>query len=127
MFIVTMVFMTGLIFAVQQILYQYSFIDPADPMQRNDAPLFYMIRDSYNVSIETPGLTFSRANQSVQELHTWLMTRGMGPYNLELRYNGLADPDLKRANWGTSSPALILDVHLTGPTTDSRATYRFYG
>jgi len=86
-----------------------------------------MIRDAYNASIESPGLTCSQADQSVKELHTWLMTRGMGPYNLELRYDGLADPGLKCSNWGTANPVLVLDVHMTGPTTDSTAEYRFYG
>ena len=127
MFIVTMVFLTGLIFAVQQIIYQYSFIDPSDPIQRNDAPLFYSIRDAYNTSI-TSASSCRIANSSIQQLHQWLMSSGTGPYNVELRYNGLATPDINCANWGSSTdPVLNLTVHITGPVTDSTAIYRLYG
>jgi hypothetical protein len=123
MFIVTMVFLTGLIFAVQQIIYQYSFIDPSDPMQRNDAPLFFAIRDAYNTSINSAS-SCAIANASVQQLHYWLMGSSMGPYNLELRYNGLSSPDLDCGRWG-SGDVLALEVRITGPITDSTAIYRY--
>ena len=126
MFIVTMVFMTGLIFAVQQIIYQYSFIDPSDPMQRDDSPLFLSVRDAYNSTIMSSS-SCSIANQSVQQLHYWLMEKAMGPYSLDLRYNGLSRPDLDCGRWGTSSPVLSLEVRVTGPVTDSIAFYNFYG
>lgn len=124
MFIVTMVFLTGLIFAVQQIIYQYSFIDPADPMQRDDSPLFFAIRDAYNDTISSAPAC-GRANASVQQLHSWLMASAMGPYSLELRYNGLASPDLDCSKWG-SGDVLVLSVRITGPVTESSAEYRYH-
>lgn len=123
MFIVTMVFLTGLIFAVQQLLFQYTLIDLSRPLQQTDFYLLSSIGDIFNLTIY--GLNCSNLNSREQvlnnlvELDAWLNRQSFGGYSLELMYNAQKKPNLNC----TGGAVLILDVEITGADSFTEKTY----
>ncbi|MFQ5647977.1 MAG: hypothetical protein ACE5FW_01960 [Candidatus Aenigmatarchaeota archaeon] len=125
MFVVTMVFLTGLIFAVQQLLFQYSLVDLSEPMQRTDLYLLESAGSIFNITME--GLdcadsgSVARTLQDLVELDTWLARQTFRGYSLELEYNGLDTPNLD-CN-GETDAVLVLDIRIIGPGSETERIY----
>jgi hypothetical protein len=52
MFIVTMVFLAGLIFSVQQLLFSYSALDLSSPFRENEVYILYNVKGMINQTIK---------------------------------------------------------------------------
>jgi hypothetical protein len=128
MFIVTMVFLAGLIFTVQQLLFQYSFLDLSEPLRDLDANLLGSIRDMFS-----EGLAASPDCQSAvwaaQEIHTFLSAQTFRGMDLEFKYwqegKWANAPYLECTNWDTEDPVLQLKLTVTSPTSYREVEYRF--
>lgn len=120
MFIVTIVFLVGLIFTVQQSLFQYSFLDLPAQSERNDYYIFSNVKDIINQTIRTAE-TCLEAEQNVEETAAFLDKQILkGGYVLEIIWS------FECANWDTQDPVLNLTIHLKGADTDTTGTFYLY-
>lgn len=124
MFIVTMVFLAALIFAVQQLLYQYSFLDTSEPLRGQENQLLWSIRDSFSQALNSTDECIP-ALRLMEELDAFLSRQTFRGLDLGLSYNNRDDPNLDCPAWNAGDPALILKITLTGPTTQSEVTYTY--
>lgn len=123
MFIVTMVFLTGLIFSVQQIMFHYSYLDVSKPFQRTDFYLLKNVEDIFGQTISS-STTCPEALSNLEELHHYLYREDLGGYALELTYNGQKAPNLNCSAWPAGT-VLELGVRIIGPESESTQTYTF--
>ena len=128
MFIVTMVFLAGLIFTVQQLLFQYSFLDLSEPLRDMDANLLGSIRDMFSDCLAASPDCQSAA-QAAQEIHTFLLAQTFRGLDLEFKYwqdgKWASTPYLNCTNWGTPDPVLQLKLTVTSPTSYREVEYEF--
>jgi len=130
MFIVTMVFLTGLIFAVQQLLFQYSSLDLSRPLQRTDYYLLVSMEDIFNLTMS--GLNCSspaseaEVTQNLMELSNWLSKQTFKGYSLDLSYNGKDSPNIRCDPLNPRKPVLDLEITITGADSHTQNTYSFY-
>ncbi len=99
MFLITMIFMTGLVFMVQQLLIQYSALDLSAPFRENEIYLLRNTRDIINTTIKsTPDCeVFS---DKMESLANFLNSRDpKGGYIISVDYR------LNCAYWGNTPPA----------------------
>lgn len=123
MFIVTMLFLVGLIFTVQQLLFQYSAIDLSSSFRQNDIYLLENMKDAVNRTIKsTPDCPdFS---QKMDELDSFM--RSMGPkegYALSIDYT------LNCTRWNnppSSDPPLNITMHIVGKGLDTYSRLAMY-
>jgi len=121
MFIITMIFLIGFVFAVQQNLLQYSVIDISEPLEENDVYLLWNIRELFNESLLDSADCLD-AGTRMQGLKNYMDTQILrGGYALELNYTFMAC----EANWGTGNNILRIDVKLVSETTETIAAYYF--
>jgi len=130
MFIITMVFLIGFVFAVQQNLFQYSALEVSEYIEQNDAYLLQNIKGLFSDALqsvtgcETAEECCSTASQKVSSLSNYLTSQILkGGYVLELGYSFL---DCE-ANWETNNNVLKIDIVLISETTETKATYYFPG
>ncbi len=120
MFIVTIVFLVGLIFTVQQCLFQYSFLDLPAHSERNDYYIFSNVKDVINQTIRT-AKTCAEAEQNAEEIESFLDKQIIrGGYILETIYK------FDCANWDTENSLLNLTINLKGADTDTKGTFYLY-
>jgi len=123
MFIVTMLFLVGLIFTVQQLLFQYSALDLSSPFRQNDIYLLENMKNAVNRTIKsTPDCPdFS---QKMDELDSFM--RSMGPkegYALSIDYT------LNCTHWNNpppSDPPLNITMHIAGKGLDTYSRLAMY-
>jgi len=125
MFIVTMVFLTGVIFAVQQLLFQYSEIDLSQPMQKTDFYILHNMRDLIQQSLYAPNC--GEAANNLEEIVRFLGEQPLRGFTFSLMYNGEFLPNLNCSNWKTAEPVLDLKANIIGPGLDSVVVYPIYG
>lgn len=116
MFVVTMVFLVGLIFTVQQIFFQYRLIDLPLSSQGDDSYLTESIKDSYQETVLTV-TNCASLNASLQRLEAFLLQNaGKGGYSVELGHE---------VHSCTPSTANVsLDIRLLGAQTETKSTYQ---
>lgn len=124
MFIVTMVFLTGLIFAVHQVLLQYSAIDPSTSMQATDTFLIKSIHDTYEGTIAAH-TDCQDAEDAVREVHGFILKEETRGFVIEMKYNGRDEPNLRCENWNTTRPVLTLGLNVVSSTTETDASFEF--
>jgi len=114
MFIVTMIFLIGFIFSVQQNLFQYSEADVPGSMEQNDIYLLWNIRDLFRDTLEGSA-DCAEAQTRLSTLENYLNTRIFrGGYVLEVGYQLLCE------NWESATEApLKLSITLTGEKTET--------
>ncbi len=120
MFIVTMVFLVGLIFTVHQSLFQYSFTDLSQSAQKND---FYLFKNTINAFNRTLQLSDScnNAANNLQSLADFLNQQIFrGGYSLDIE-DTLGTLDCN--NVGTPNATLRLTIHLIGSDTDTKGVF----
>jgi hypothetical protein len=117
MFIVTVVFLVGLIFAVQQALFQYSFLDLPAQSEKNDYYIFNNVKDMVIQGIST-AKNCTEAVQNMEEIKAFMNKQILkGGYVLETIYK------FDCANWHTQTPFLNLTIHLKSADTDTTGTF----
>jgi len=119
MFVITMIFLIGLIFAVQNNLSQYAFVDLATAFERNDLPLLKAISSSFSHALES-SLTCEEAGKNLQELESFLESRAIKGTSIRI------DQILDCSNWGTPNPALSLTINLKSLEIETRDTLFFF-
>jgi hypothetical protein len=124
MFIITMVFLAGLIVAVQQILIQYSELDISKGFDRSDSHLIDNIKDMFNRTLESSECC-PVALGRVKEMDGFINRRGGGSYFLELGYNGNQAVNIRCENFNTNDSVLNLSVKVTTAGTETEGTFSF--
>lgn len=124
MFVITMVFLAGLVVAVQQILIQYSELDISRAFGRTDSQLLENIRDGFNRTMGSSECC-PVALERLEEMDGFLSRRGSGSYFLELEYNGRQDVNLACGNFNTDRPVLNLTVKVTTGSAESEGSFSF--
>jgi hypothetical protein len=117
MFVLTIIFLTGLIFVVQENLTGYSYFDFSEPLQSNDIYFFNNVMDMFNdTMVTTTDCTSAQSN--IEELMLFLSRKIIrGGFTLDLRKRLNCD------NWGntpsSNNPPLNLTVHVIGKESDT--------
>lgn len=126
MFIITMVFLVGLVFVIQQGFmnwFSYS-IDYSSRMQMSDYYLFENMKSMARTSLMAAS-SCSEARDNLNELSTFLNTNVIKGYDLDFTYR------INCAYWGNTPPnpaPLNLTIHIRGEDTDTYQNlflYRF--
>jgi len=109
MFVITMVFLVGLVFAVQGILSQYGFVDLAKAFEKNHAPLLSSIKNSFNSTLQSSPC--SELDSNLKELELFLENKIVEGTTIELSYSHSCIP-----------PNLNLTIHLKTIEADTTET-----
>ena len=124
MFIVTMVFLAGVIFTVQQLLFQYSAIDLSQALQKTD---YYVLLNAKNVIQKSiVASDCDEAYRNLREVRDFLLERPLKGFGFSFLFNGEPYPNLNCTNWDTSRPVLRLWANIIGSGTDTTAEYDMY-
>jgi hypothetical protein len=123
MFVVTMVFLVGLIFTVQQLLFQYASVNPREGFLVNEYGVMKGAVDAVNATIMgSPDCSSFRSN--LDNLKSFLGSRGaVTGYSIEIGYNLSCD------YWGNiyPNPAPVnVSVRVLGNKIDSTSRLRLY-
>lgn len=122
MFIVTLVFITGMIFSVQQMLFQYSSLDIADSIKKEDIYLMETVADMFNRTL-LHTQNCSLALERLREVDSFLRKRVRGKYILELKYNGKPRPNLNCTRFLLGESILNLSIGLVSGRAESHKVY----
>ena len=114
MFVVTAVFLTGLLFAVQQVLFTYSALDLSEPFQTKEHRMLKTVIDGINESIRAhtdtgdPQSDCQEFDRNLKELIA-MITDDFSSEGYLLKVNH----DLECSNWGNSDPPAPLTVSMS--------------
>jgi hypothetical protein len=121
MFVITMIFLIGLIFSVQRLLFQYTSLDLSTPFRENAIYLLGNTKDMINRTIRaTPDCwDFSAKMQELKDfLDRSVPRRG---YSLSVTYR------LNCTNWGsTTNTPLNLTIQIVGKNADILSNVYMY-
>ena len=123
MFIITALFLIGLVFSVQQLVFQYTALDLSSAFRENSIYLLRNTRDAVNRTMAgTPDCADFEVN--MRELKDFLdMSVPRGGYSLSVSYR------LNCTYWGNSPPQpapLNLTVQIVGKGSDTSSTTCLY-
>ncbi|MBI4020320.1 MAG: hypothetical protein HY367_03225 [Candidatus Aenigmarchaeota archaeon] len=118
-FIVSMVFLVGLVFVVQQLLLQYGAIRPLEPLENDDVALTNNIRDAFNATLATSG-DCTEAERNLGELSEFIRDRQpMGGFFIEASHNFTCSTS------GPFPSTLEVDIMASSPKIDTRTRFVF--
>lgn len=127
MFVVAIIFLVGLMFIIQQILFQYTFIDISEPMRTSDVYILRSITNDINRTIKTT-LECNGSDDSfetyLEELDSMLKKEEMG--NI---YVISISKSLDCRFWKNSPPneaPLNITIGITGLGEETRGQFTFY-
>jgi len=123
MFVITTVFMVGLIFMVQQLLFQYTSVDPRSGFQFNEYGLVKSIRDAANATLlnsaDCPAL-----GADIEALKSFLNARSASAgYAMEFGYA------IDCTSFGNTPPnpaPLNVTIRILGSGIDSTSSFGLY-
>jgi hypothetical protein len=123
MFIVTTLFMIGLIFTVQQLIFQYTALDLSAPFRENSIYLLRNTKDVINATIRsTPDCADFSAK--MKELKDFLDRRvPYGGYSLAIDYK------LNCSKWTNAAPQpspLNVTLQIVGKTSETASRVYLY-
>jgi hypothetical protein len=122
MFILTMVFLVGLIFSVQTLLLSYSYVDLSRVSQDSDANVMRVLVSAIQDTVE--GTEFcSDVSGNLDELNLAIGTGMLASYDIEISYGIVC------GWWQNQPPGLppvVADIRITGETTETEAEFSFY-
>lgn len=97
MFIVTIVFLVGVVFVVQQILLQYSYLDMPSTYRAGD---FHLLKSAETIATRavTVASTCLEAEKNLEESLLFLGDQAAGGYSLDVDYS------VNCSNWGNKYP-----------------------
>jgi len=122
MFILTIVFLVGLIFSVQSLLLSYSYIDLSQGPQTSDSNIIMVISEAIRETIETTDFC-SDAQGNLNELNTHIVTGMLSLYDIDISYS------INCGRWDNpypDPPPVEADVRIVGEATDTEAGLVFY-
>ncbi|MBI4021122.1 MAG: hypothetical protein HY369_02680 [Candidatus Aenigmarchaeota archaeon] len=111
MFILTLVFLAGLVFVVQASLAQYGAVSLEEPFDRQEASLIAGVVQAFNETLWSSP-TCSTAEQNVASLETFVEEKLIQGVSLTV------ETGMDCASWGTGGPVLNLTVRLKSATVD---------
>ena len=127
LFLIAIVFMIGMIFVIQQALFQYSSIEMSEPFERNDIEIFNSMVEAVNKTItETHSCNETKDSfkDRMEEMKVSLLDEhGRGAYSIEINY------DLDCLKWNNLPPnpgPLKITISIASLGRDTRGTYEFY-
>jgi len=127
MFVVAVVFLVGLIFVAQQVMFQYTSLDISEPMRLSDAHAIRSLTNDINRTIKT-NLECNGSEDSferyLEELDSALNREETG--RIYIMY---ISGSLNCGFWDNSPPAenpLNLSVRITGLGRDTTGQFKFY-
>lgn len=127
MFVVAMVFLVGLVFIVQQVLFQYTFLDISEPMRLNDVHTIRSLTADINKTIKMP-LECDGSDDSferyLEELDAAIKKEETGRV-----YVIYITKSLDCNYWENQPPAenpLNISVRITGIGKDTVGSFKFY-
>jgi len=110
MFVITMIFLAGLIFTVQNSLYQYSLIDLADTFSGNDAYILRGVKSSFESSINTSP-TCEKITENLMELEAFLEKKFVMGSSIDIDYTlDCIDPGQGSVNVTIRSRSIDVDA-----------------
>ncbi len=112
MFIITMLFLIALIFAVQNSLAQYNSVDLSKSLQNTDPYLLQSIRNSFAQAIETPK-SCGEVQEGIEELGGYFNNRIVGGTSISISHSFQCSPDR----------TLLLTVKLKSSSGQSSETF----
>ena len=118
MFIVTIIFLVGMIFAVQQSLLRYSEVESTDPFFLDDNEIIINIENSLLSTLQLSP-SCEEAGQNIQELVNKLTFGRRRGFRIDIR------TEMDCSNWKTSNPVLKADVAVEGRSVNSRKHMEF--
>lgn len=126
LFLVAVVFLIGVVFIVQQSLFQYSSVDLTRSFRDDSRDIAVSVVDLINETVkETPtceGTKESFRNR-MEEIKTSLFEETGLAYSINLEY------DLDCLNWDSPPPGpapLSVTMSVTGPGSDNSGNFDFY-
>ncbi|NIO23008.1 MAG: hypothetical protein GTN38_03210 [Candidatus Aenigmarchaeota archaeon] len=127
MFVVAMVFLVGLIFVVQQVLFQYTLIDISEPMRLSDTHTIRSLTEDVNRTIKAS----MQCNGSDDSFETYLeeLDSVIKKEETGRIYVIYISRSLNCEFWGNSPPAenpLNISIRITGLGKDTTGSFKFY-
>jgi hypothetical protein len=122
MFIVTVVFLVGVIFIVQQILLQYSYIDVQSSYKETDFHLMKSVEDVATQAV-TVASTCTEAEKNLEESLLFLGEQTIGGYSLDVSY------EVNCSNWGNTYPSpgpVSATIKITSEKTETKTDLIIY-
>lgn len=123
MFIIAAIFLVGLIFSVQQLLFQYTALDVSAPLRDND---IYLLKNTKNIINQTIKTTpeCGDFSKKMEEFNNFLGTRiPLRGYVLSIKYR------LNCTYWSNTYPnntPLNLTIQITGKGSETSSTVYMY-
>lgn len=123
MFILTIIFLVGLVYVVQQNLSGYSTLDFSEPFENNDYYIFRNVKDMFNETIRTTE-ECNDAEKNIDELINFLGRKILyGGFTLDLRYN------LNCLYWDNTLPdpaPVDLTIKIIGKRSETVGSFEIY-
>ncbi|UCC91396.1 MAG: hypothetical protein JSV39_03730 [Candidatus Aenigmatarchaeota archaeon] len=126
LFLIAIVFLIGLIFVIQQALFQYTSIEMSEPFEERGAEIFGNIIEVVNKTIrETHSCNETKDSfeNNMEEIKISFLKEHGKAYSIEISY------DLDCSKWNNAPPnpgPLKITLSVTGMNKDTRGTYEFY-
>ena len=122
MFVLTIVFLVGLIYVVQQSLVGYSQLDFSEPFENNEYYIIRDVKEMFEVTL-TSAETCSEADENLNELMNFIGRKIVfGGFTLDIEY------DLYCSRWSvvTGQEPLNLTIRAIGKQSESVVNYKMY-
>jgi hypothetical protein len=122
MFILTMVFLVGLIFSVQTLLLSYSYVDLSRLSQDSDANIMNVLVSAIQDTVERTEIC-DEVEGNLDELSRVIGTGMLAAYDIDISY------DIFCGRWQNQPPGLppvVADIRITGEKTETEAEFSFY-
>jgi hypothetical protein len=126
LFLVAIVFMIGMVFVVQQALFQYSSLQMSQPFEKKEPELLSNMVDVVNYTIRQSQYcneTKDSFQARMESVRNSMISEQGREYSVEMVY------DLDCSKWQNSSPnpaPLRITISVSGQGRDMRGTYFFY-
>jgi hypothetical protein len=123
MFVVTTVFLVGLVFTVQQLLFQYTSVNPKDAFLMNEYGIVKSVRDAVTTTMHGSA-TCQDFKNNMGVLESFLDKRGaITGFSIELKHNVTCE------YWGNAYPDPVpanISVRVLGGKVDSTTKFGVY-
>jgi len=121
MFILTIVFLVGLIFTVQSLLLSYNYIDLSQASQTSDANILRTVSSAIQDTVEKTE-SCNDVRDNLDELSNEIGTGMLAIYDIRISYV------IDCGDWNNPSgnPHVEADIKILGEKTETNATLPFY-
>ena len=123
MFVLTMIFLMGVVFVVQQVLFTYSAVDTSSGTGSDDYYIMKSVRDAAEQTV-IGASDCGNASRNLNEFEGFFRSHVMGG-----GFVVSADHELECGNWNNLPPApppVVMNVYVKGKGLDSSARFDLY-